>query len=255
LIPNDAPRDLAEAYDHYTPILVRSAGAMARKGMDVTPDECLELVHDFYADDFSRVLDTFKPSRGTFARYLSGAFKRFAIQKIKRNARYAELFVPLDDALDQPAPEPVDESSQEEPSDERPPEPTHAERLVQALPRLPPEFREILEARLAGCASERELAKRFGLSRFATRQRLAEAIGRAAVAVGHDETIGADLRPFAVRLWRDDIPLMQVAKEFNLSRHEAHERYCELVRSLLGAATATLETVPRPWPRKEAIHG
>jgi hypothetical protein len=110
-------------------------------------------------------------------------------------------------------------------------------RLAQVLERLPPGLCHILRSRLAG-ERERSIAKRLGVSRHTIRQSLAEALGRLAIAMDHAETIRADLRPFALRLWRDEVPLMKVAKELKLSRDEAYIRYRELVRTQRGAVAA-----------------
>lgn len=255
MIRNDAPRHLAQAYERYQPLLLSAVKAMRRKGVHISPASALDLVHDFYLDKLDDVLGTYKPSRGKFAPYLYGAFVRFAYKRIADDERWKRILAPLDEVLKEPAVDPVE--GEDDGGDERPDEPdtspSEQARLAGALERLPPAFRKILEARLAGCASERELARRLRLSRHAVRRRLGEAIGRAAVAVGHDKAISGDLRSFASRLWRDEIPLMQVAKEFKLSRHQAWQRYRELVRSLAAAAAATLEDVPAL--RKVMHHG
>ena len=70
------------------------------------------------------------------------------------------------------------------------------------------------------------------MSRYFVRQRLAEALGRVAIAMDHTETIRADLRPFAIRLWRDEVPLMRVAAELGLSRRGAWKKFRELIGTL-----------------------
>src|SRR5437763_6917292 len=222
--------------------------AMTRKRVPISPCEAVDLMHDFYVDKLDAVLGTYKPSRGKFAPYLYGAFVRFAYKRIARDGRWKQILAPMDEVLKEPFVEPV-ETCEDDGGDDNAPHhreapPWEQPRLAGALDRLPAPFRKILEARLAGCASERELAKRLRLSRHAVRRRLGEAIGRAAVVVGDGKAISGDLRLFAFRLWRDEIPLMQVAKEFRLTRHEAWERYRALVRSLTAVAAATLEDVP-----------
>ena len=39
---NDRPRDLAEVYERYTPMLVSALGELAKKGLDVDPAQCLD---------------------------------------------------------------------------------------------------------------------------------------------------------------------------------------------------------------------
>jgi biotin operon repressor len=113
---------------------------------------------------------------------------------------------------------------------------------------MPPDLREILQARLADCESEREIAASLGVSRRFVRDRLGEALGRLAIAMDRDDMIRADLRPLAVRLWRDEVPLAQVAVELNLSRREVWKRFKELVRAM-GAAAAALEHALSPRER------
>ena len=227
LTPNQAPRGLAEVYEDYTPLLLSGVAALARKGLDINPGEGLEVVHDFYLEALPGLLERYDASRARFSTYLYGAFLRFARPRIVRNIRWKRLLVPLDDAIEHATA--FDETLSEECSQQS---------VAAALERLPKPLRDVLNARLAHHQSERQIAKRFGVSRYVVRQRLAEALGRVAIAIGHAETIREDLRPFAIRLWRDEVPLMQLAGELRLSRHEAWQRFRELIRTLSVAAAA-----------------
>jgi DNA-directed RNA polymerase specialized sigma24 family protein len=251
VIPNDAPRDLAQAYERYMTPLLSAIDALGRKGWDVVPEDGLELVHEFLAESFDTLLDNFRPLRGSFGPYLYTAFLKFVCDRMELTVQSKEMFVPLDQ-VDEPAvratdfPEDDDEAADAAPSQD--------EVMLAGIKKLPRRFRRILEVRLSGCASERELARHLHLSRYGVRKRLAEAIGRMAIATDHDETICPDLRPLAIRLWRDNIPLAQAAEDMNLSKPEAWARYRELMSSLTAAAVSTLEDVPSAQ-RKEAIHG
>ena len=223
---NEAPRELAQIYEEYTPLLLSAVAALARKGFAINPGEGLEVVHDFYIEALPGLLERYDASRGRFSTYLYGAFLRFARPRTVRSLRWKRLLVPLDDAIDHAI------AFDEKPSEES------QQSVAAALERLPKPLRDVLEARLAQHQSERQIARGLGVSRYVVPQRLAEALGRVAIAIGHTETIRQDLRPFAIRLWRDEVPLMQLAGEFGLSRHAAWQLFRELIRTLSAAAVA-----------------
>jgi RNA polymerase sigma factor (sigma-70 family) len=223
---DDVPRDLAQIYVDYTPLLLSGVATLARKGLDINPGEGLEVIHDFYLEALPGLLERYDASRARFSTYLYGAFLRFARPRIIRSIRWKRLLVPLDDAIEHAAA-----------LDEAPSEGAH-DAVAAAIEGLPRALRDVLDARLTRHQSERDIAKTLGVSRYVVRQRLAEALGRVAVAIGHSETIRDDLRPLAMRLWRDEVPLMTVAKELGLSRREAWQRFRELIRTLSSAAAA-----------------
>lgn len=219
-----AALDLERVYEEYTPLLLSAVGKLVKQGYRLNPAEGLELAHDFYLEALPGLRSRYDPAKGKFSTYLYGAFVRFARPRIVRNSRWKRLFVPFDDAVEQPAAE-----------DTGP-----AEALVaaagRALAQLPADLQTVIGGRLRNGESERETARRLGVSRYVVRQRLAEALGRAAIALGQDEAIREDLRPLAVRLWRDEQPLMSVAIELGMSRHQARQHLHELIRSLSAAA-------------------
>ena len=237
---DDVPGDLAELYDRYRPLLLSGVAALADMGMDVNPADGLDLVHAFFADALPRVLKRYDPSRGKFSTYLYGSFLRFVRWGIAREAKWKPVVVPLEEAMREPAPE---EAPEEDQVDVIAAEEAIQRRLACALQRLPPTFQTVLEARLVERESERDIAKRMDLTRHAARQLVAEALGRAAVVMDQLEIIPVSLRPFALRLWRDEIPLMRVAKEFKLTRREGMKCHRRLVRKLISAATK-LKNVP-----------
>ena len=244
---DDVPRDLAEVHERFTPLLIAAAGDLAEEGLNVSPADALELVHDFYVVALERALTGYRPYLSKFSTYLYWAFRIFARRRIAREARLKDVLVPLEEGMEQPAAESSLPDAEEDPAE------VIDRRLTWALARLPQQCRSVLEARVVHRENERDIAERLGWTRHEVRQRLAEAFGRVAVLMDHGETIREDLRPFALRLWRDEIPLMRVAKEMGLTRRAAQKRYRKLVRSLVAAARA-LEDVPtaREMRRKEA---
>jgi len=239
---NETPPGLAQAYERYKPLLIAAIGAMARKGTRIPLADGIELVDDFFIEALDGLLVRYDPSQSRFSCYLYRAFRRFARRRMDPIVRRNELLVPVEEAEEEPAVDPADTARIED----------DAQRLDEALERLPPPLRKVLEARLDGCPSERDIAQLLGLTRHVVRQRLAEAVGRLIVAMEQDERIDAGLRPFAVRLWRDGITLMQVAKEMMLSRQEAWRRYRKLLRSLATASAALVDVSPS---RRRANNG
>lgn len=222
---DDAPQDLEQVYEKYTPVLLGALAALVRQGFRLNPAEGLEVVHDFYIEALPGLFERYESSRAKFSTYLYGAFLRFARARIIRHQRWNRLLVPFDDAIAHPAV--PDDSSVAE---------TLNARVADALHALPRDLRITVDARVARGESERQIARRLRVSRYVVRQRLAEALGRIAMAIGNDETIREDLRPLAIRLWRDGHSLMRVAQEQGLSRSEARRRLHELIGSLATAA-------------------
>lgn len=221
-----AAQDLERVYEEYTPLLLAAVGSLARKGYDVHPAEGLELVHDFYLEALPGLRERYDPAKGKFSTYLYGAFLRFARPRLLRNMRWKRMFVPFEDAVEHVA------------ADEPGPSEALVAAAAKALSALPANLRTVVDGRLRRGESEREAARRLGVTRYEVRQRLAEALGRVAIALGQDEAIREDVRPLAVRLWRDEVPLMSVAIELGLSRQDARRHLHDLIRSLHAAAAS-----------------
>jgi RNA polymerase sigma factor (sigma-70 family) len=225
-----ALQNLEQMYEEYTPLLLSAVASLAKRGYAAHPAEGLELVHDFYLEALPGLVERYDPAKAKFSTYLYGAFLRFARPRLVRNMRWKRLFVSFDDAIEHPA---AGESSA--------PSEALVDGVGRAMAELPRELREVLEARLRRGESEREIARRLNVSRYVVRQRLAESLGRVAIAIGNDETIAEDMRPLAIKLWRDGYTLMEVALEQGLSRQEARQRLHELIASL-GSAAGELGT-------------
>lgn len=228
-MPTSGAQQLERVYEEYTPLLLSAVRSLLTKGYEVHPAEGLELVHDFYLEALPGLLARYDASRGKFSTYVYAAFLRFVRPRLVRDMRWRRLFVPFEDAIAHPA-----AAADTGPS----------EALVgaaeRALSELPAQLRAVIDGRLRRGESERQMARRLRLSRHVVRQRLAEALGRIAVAIGREEAIREDLRPLALRLWRDGQPMMRVALELRMSRQQVRQRVHELVRSL-NVAASTLD--------------
>lgn len=225
--PLDAPRSLEEVYESCTPLLLSAIGRLLRSGYRLDPALGLDLVHDFYVEALPGLFDRYDPAQGRFTTYLYAAFLRFARPRIIRAMRWEGMLGDLDGYAAVPA-APVE----------------FPDRLADATERafaaLPRESRAVLKARIVDGASEREAAKRLKLSRYFVRQHTAEGLGRLAVALGEDARIPEDVRPLALRLWRDEQTLMEAAGDLGWSRPEALTRYHQLLKRV-GAALAKAE--------------
>jgi len=224
-MPEGAAQQLDRVYEEYTPMLLSAVASLVRRGYDMHPAEGLELIHDFYLEALPGLVERYDEKQAKFSTYLYAAFLRFARPRLLRSMRWKRMFVSFDDAIAHPS---------------APENATHNEVLVDAVSKavaaLPQDLRAVIDGRANRGESERQLARRLGVSRYVVRQRMAEALGRIAILIGEDEMIPEDLRPLAVRLWRDGQSLMSVAAEVGLSRQEAREHLHQLVQSLAAAA-------------------
>ena len=215
-----APRGLEEVYESCTPLLLSALGRLIRSGYRLDPSMGLDLVHDFYLEQLPGLFERYDHTKAQFSTYLYAAFLKYARPRIIRNMRLEGL---MSDLERYPA------SSTEA-------EPEFPDRLTeateQAFEELPHDSRAVLKARIVDGLSERDTARRLKLSRYFVRQHLAEALGRLAVAIGQDALIPEDVRPLAVRVWRDEQPLMEAAGDLDWSRAEALSRYRELLRRI-----------------------
>jgi DNA-directed RNA polymerase specialized sigma24 family protein len=221
------PGDLAQIHEQYGTMLLSAVPALVRKGFDVKLEDGTDLLHDFYLDALPGILDRYDPAF-KFSTYLYGAFVLFVRDRIERNERWNRLLVPLDEAIAQNVP--AEEPEWEPPLDAE-------RRLAEAIKHLPAEPGLILKARLGG-ESVHCIAERLNTTRYLVRLTLAEALGRAAVAMRRGETIPVAYQALALRLWRDGARMTEVAEELGVTRREVKKRYRELLVALLPAVKA-----------------
>jgi RNA polymerase sigma factor (sigma-70 family) len=222
---------LEEVYEQFTPMLLSAVSHLARRGYAINPGEALDLIHDFYLEVLPKLRQNFDASKGAFSTYLYGAFLRYARPRIIRDSRARKMLMTLDESLlpRSTAFEAVFEELAGDDLDVR---------IAEACKSLPRDLRLVLDRKLTKNESEREIARGLRLSRREVRQRLAEALGRVAIALDQDDLVADSMRPLAVRLWRDQQSLMQVAADLGLSRREARQRYARLLVSLGSAVTS-----------------
>src|SRR2546422_441981 len=152
-MPTTVP-SLEEAYDRLKPVFFAALGSLARRGLLVAPNDGMDLIHDFFIEDWGGLERNFDPDKGAFEGYVYRAFVQFARPRIVRLHRWQNSLVG-EEGLDLfPAKAQSDISS------------VDLELVREVFNRLSVADREILKRVFAGdYTSERSLAKEFGLSR------------------------------------------------------------------------------------------
>jgi RNA polymerase sigma factor (sigma-70 family) len=230
------PQNLEEVYRSWTPLLLSALRRLRASGYTVDALDGMDLVHDFYLEVVPDLLERYEPERAQFSTYLYGAFLRFARPRIIRELRWKGMLTDLEE-LPQgwklaTWPEFVDAAESSDAD-------ALSEAIGQQFALLPSSLRVVVNARIVEGLSERDAARRLKITRYAVRQRTAEALGRLAVGIGEDHRITGEFRPLAVRVWRDGRSLMEAAAELGLSRAKARAAYRRLLASVVVASAPT----------------
>ena len=64
----DALPNIDESYRELRPLFFLALGKLAKQGFVTSPADGLDLIHDFFADEWSNINRTYKPSRGNYRR-------------------------------------------------------------------------------------------------------------------------------------------------------------------------------------------
>jgi RNA polymerase sigma factor (sigma-70 family) len=182
-------------FTSYERLLWRVLATLARHGFVAPPNEGRDLIHDFYVEAWPGVLERFDEAKSAFTTYLSAAFYKFARRRIVSLQNWRYRFVDLDaiadTASDGKAPHELVEDDEQ------------VRFITKALLTLPSVEREVLYAYLSGGeSSERTLARKFAMSRYALREALANAVSRLAVEVGKLPAANTLEAKVADCLWR-----------------------------------------------------
>ncbi len=207
--------DLAEAYPRYRGLFLSALGRFAARSIPVPPDQGLDLVHDFFTEEWAGIRRRFDPSRGPANAYVYSAFVRFAQARLIAAARLRE--VPI--AIWRTVPEgPRDDSPQERiliDEEER-------DRLRASLFSLEEPDRKLLLRFAESGTSERALARELGLSRHAVRERLVGSIGRLVVDLVAPRVPSRD-REAVVALWGDLHTAREASRLLGIPEAEVRE--------------------------------
>ena len=227
-------------FENYQRQLWPVIAALARRGFAVPPDEARDLIQDFYVDEWQRFSENYDPARGSFERYLFGAFFQFARRRIARDysqkKRMTELstIVNLSDGAP-PLEEVLDENAR-------------ANQMREALAQLQSHHREALESFLQdSSANERTVARQMGITRYRLRETLTDAVGRLATQLHSLEPKNDIEQNVADALWRDGLDARETADLLGVLVSDVHVIRKRIVNHLLSA----LHTSTRKTSRSE----
>ena len=222
----NAPQAIGE-FPQYERLLWRVLAALARGGYFVPPQDARDLLHDFYVEAWAGVKERFDPALSSFATYLSAAFYRFARRRIANLDSWRHRLVDIEEvsALPSMAPSPYEYVEHTELLNE----------VKRALERLPSLERQVLYGYLADDPlTERELAQLIGLSRYAVRELLTNAVGRVATELRKTASDSVDSL-VAFYVWRDDRTPRQVASLLGLSLSDVQAARARVATQLLSS--------------------
>lgn len=197
--------ELEPAYTKLRPLFLIALAKLARQGFVVDPTESLDLVHDFFVEEWAKVRRNYQEAKGTFEGYVFGAFVHFARPRIVRRQKLQSLRVDPEILNAMPA-------KDLDPYEEW--EPEHEPAMVRAAMRkLPPLQRDALFRYVARpVPSERAIATKLGLSRYGLRENLIEALGHVTVLLDKPQGIPDRDWQIALAVWRDERTIDQTAK-------------------------------------------
>lgn len=188
-------------YPRLRALFFAALARLSRHGFTVSPDDGIDLIHDFFAEAWLGLEARFDPKKGSFERYAYSAFIKFARPRIVRLKRWQRGLMGTEEL------ELLGSESASKLAD------TDEERLSAAIANLPEGHRRVLIRYVYGeYSSERFLAKELGISRYRLRAILIEALGRLTVSFDRPSGITPDDWSVAQALWRDHRTIQETAK-------------------------------------------
>lgn len=82
-----------EAYVRYRPLLFSALSGLAKHGFAASPDDGLDLIHDFFLDAWHPLVRNYDWKRAKFETYVYASFVRFARPRIIRLHRWNDALV------------------------------------------------------------------------------------------------------------------------------------------------------------------
>lgn len=194
-----------EAYVRYRPLLFSALSGLAKHGFAASPDDGLDLIHDFFLDAWHPLVRNYDWKRAKFETYVYASFVRFARPRIIRLHRW-------NDALVQPS-----GLTMLDTAEVRVEPPETAQRDIKAVSaaaaKLVPFERELLIAYVSSPAtSERDLARRYSLTRYRLRMLLADALAKTAVHLGETSALDDAERSVILALWHEGRTVKEAAR-------------------------------------------
>src|ERR1043165_3420823 len=79
---------IGRGYRELRPLLFGALGKLARQGFVTPPADGLDLIHDFFADEWPKIERTYDPAKGNYHAYAYKAFVQFVRPRIVRMQRF-----------------------------------------------------------------------------------------------------------------------------------------------------------------------
>jgi len=205
--------DLETAYQTLRPMLFGALGKLSRQGFSVLPSDGLDVIHDFFVDEWGKVAAHYDPGKGKLESYVYAAFVNFARPRLIRLQR-------LQGSLTDP--QELSKIAEEEEIPVEGPRSADLQQLFdRILKHLPDEDRALLSAYVrSGRSPERALARSQGISRYKLRERLIEALGRFAVFLRQPTGIPDRDWRVAIALWHDQRSTSEAARALGLTESQ-----------------------------------
>ena len=217
-----------EAYVRYRPLLFSALSGLAKHGFAASPDDGLDLIHDFFLDAWHPLVSKYDWNRAKFETYLYASFVRFARPRIVRLHRWKDALVqPSDLAIFNTAEvwvEPAETTERD------------IKAVRAAAAKLDPFERELLITYVSSPATpERDLARRYSLTRYRLRILLADALAKTAVHLGETSALDDAERLVILALWRDGRTVKQAASVLERPTSEVQAMRSQFFRRLAAA--------------------
>ena len=190
-------------FEDLVPRFLGALRKLARQGLLSKTSEALDILHDFYLDAWSGVVRRYDPDLGPFDRYAIASLSRFARVRAIRDASLRAR---------------LSRDWEREAWDTKTDDNLHLdeERVAQAVQQLSDEKRTLLALAYGDNLSDRDLARRFEVSRYIIRVRLAEALAAVAAQVDAPSVASTKEAALARALFVDGEPIELAAADVGL---------------------------------------
>ena len=166
-------------------------GGMHRLGYPVSDAEALDLIADFVTYRLVEALESYRPSAGDLRPWLRVVFRRYAMDRLRRDARRQQLLAQLED------PEPVGAVTVEA---------LDAARLRGLVEGLSDTYREVLRIALGDPGGVRAVARELDITRYRARELYLSALAAVASHFRH-----GDVWALARQVYAEGRPIAEVA--------------------------------------------
>jgi DNA-directed RNA polymerase specialized sigma24 family protein len=234
-----------DAYLKLRPVFLQGLAAVARQGFVTPPSDGMDIIHDFFLEEWAAVQRTFDAAKGPLEPYVYRAFIRFARSRIVRMRRlsHATLDSRIISGLVVPAVEPSESDLKRED-------------IESALRTLGPDQRALLGDYLESGDSERLIASRHRLSRYRLRKQISEALWQVAVRLWQPAAIETRDWKVAVAVWRDARSIDETAALLGLSTHQVRSSLRRNMQYITSTLTGmqTIKQQARKTTMSQTVH-